>query len=466
MKTHRWFLTAGIAFVFCVAGFSSLLAQEDLSVIVKKIRLSVVVVSTYDNNGEFLDQGNGFFINNNGDVVTNIHALHGAASARVKTSYGKVYSVASILAEDREGDLIRVSVDIPPRIVHPLALSDSRPEVGEQVIVIGSPLGLEQKVFDGIVSSICKVPVFGTIAKITASISPGYNCSPVMNMKGEIIGIAVPQIVEGQSLNFVIHGERITRLLQGRDNTITRGVEDGVSEWFSSAERLCNNGIFYFAAEDDKNALHYFEEAGKKDPRYSHAYFYIGCCKDKLERYPEAIEAYKHAIRINPDFIEAHSNLGAACDRAGRYAEAVEAYRHVVRIQPEDVEFHYKLGKAYSALGRYAEAIKAFKQVIRMSPSFTEVYDGLGLAYYNLGSYAEAIEALKQATNIVHDNADTHSALGAAYNKQGCYTEAIESCKQAIRLKPDNAEAHYNLGMAYDKLGRYAEAIEAYRQAI
>ncbi|MDI6840790.1 MAG: S1C family serine protease [bacterium] len=72
--------------------------------------------------------------------------LESAHRAEVKTLNNKVYPVKSVVAEDREADLIRLSVDISQEVVSPLSVSTSIPEVGERVRVIGVPLGLEQTV--------------------------------------------------------------------------------------------------------------------------------------------------------------------------------------------------------------------------------------------------------------------------------------------------------------------------------
>ena len=120
MRTHRWLLMPSIVFLFCFAFFSSSLAQEELPAIVKRIEPSTVVILTYDKEGEMLGQGSGFFISPNGDVITNWHVLQGASRVEVKTAEGKVYPITQIVAEDREGDIIRVSADIPLNVVHPL----------------------------------------------------------------------------------------------------------------------------------------------------------------------------------------------------------------------------------------------------------------------------------------------------------------------------------------------------------
>lgn len=172
--------------------------------IIKKVQASAVLILTYNEEGEILGQGSGFFINKNGDIITNRHVLQGARRAEVNIGEGKVYPIIKILSEDKEGDLVCTSVDTPQESVHPLSLSKSLPEVGEKVIIIGNPFGLEQTVLDGIVSTVLEIPGFRKIIQITAPISAGLSGSPVVNMKGEVIGVATFQLVEGQNINFGI----------------------------------------------------------------------------------------------------------------------------------------------------------------------------------------------------------------------------------------------------------------------
>ena len=187
-------------------------STESLPSLIKRIEPSTVIIFTYYNKGEFSKLGSGFFINQNGDIITNYHVLQGASSAEIKTSDGKTYPITYIVAEDEQSDLIRLSVDIPSQYVQPLSLNTSLPEVGERIIVYGSPLGLEKTVSDGIISAIREFPVYGKIIQITAPVSPGSSGSPVLNMKGEVIGVATFQMIEGQNLNFAIPSERIASL--------------------------------------------------------------------------------------------------------------------------------------------------------------------------------------------------------------------------------------------------------------
>ena len=142
MRQLRRFLIPSVTFLFCLIYFLPAPAQEKLPEIVKKIEPATVVILTYDNDGKIIGQGSGFFISEEGDIITNRHVLAGAHRAEVKTTSEKVYPITLIVAEDKEADIIRASVNIPKESVSLLSLSSSIPEVGERVAVIGSPLVL------------------------------------------------------------------------------------------------------------------------------------------------------------------------------------------------------------------------------------------------------------------------------------------------------------------------------------
>ena len=112
-------------------------------------------------------------------------------------------------------DLALLRVEAPAGHVRPLSLDRTSPQEGESVVVIGNPLGLEGSVSNGIVSAVRDIPTFGRIIQITAAISPGSSGSPVVNMLGQVIGVATLQVTGGQSVNFAIPSERISQLQDG-----------------------------------------------------------------------------------------------------------------------------------------------------------------------------------------------------------------------------------------------------------
>jgi tetratricopeptide (TPR) repeat protein len=462
MKRYRSFIPE-LLFLFSILAASTALGQENLPVLIKKVEPSIVVIFTYNKEGKILGQGTGFFINKEGDVITNYHVLHGASRAVVKTTGSNEYTVKVILAEDKVGDLIKVSVDISGKTVPFLPILTTLPEVGERVIVIGTPLGLDKTVSEGIISAVREIPEFGKILQVTAPISAGSSGSPVLNMKGEVVGIATFFIMAGQNLNFAIPGERMTKLSAHKGETLSEREEGRTKDWLASAEGIYTIGLRYLLAEDYEKALPYFLETIRRNPRHAQAYFQIGFCRARLGQHKEAIEPYRQAVLIKPEDSEIYNNLCAAYGMVGRFDEAIQSCGQAIRLKPDLAEAHNNLAWTYQKSGRYQESILSCKDAIRLKPDFAMAHYNLGNNYVALKKYAEAIDSYKEAIRIKFDFAEGHLNLGAAYFHKGSFDEAIVSYKQAIKLKPALAEAHLNLGMSYLRLGDRGSAIEEYK---
>jgi len=399
METLRKSLIVFIIFVFGISVPSLLLSQENLSEIVKRVKPSTVVILTYDKDDKALKQGSGFFISREGDVITNRHVLEGAIKAEIKTTGGKTCPIKQVLAEDTEGDIVRVSVDIPPGIATPLRISGSLPSEGERIIVIGSPLGLDQTISDGIVSAIREIPGHGKVVQITAPISPGSSGSPVVNTKGEVVGIATFLVREGQNLNFAIPQERLAKLSTGNG--------DGLAEWTAkilaardvSVKKILIDGINFMLRGDYEKALACCEEALKIDPSRSGTYCAIGECHFHLTHHQEAIEAYKQAIRFKPDSAEAYLGISRSYFGLKRFQEAEEPCLEAIRIKPEYAEAHEQLACCYFELSLFQESVEAFKHAFRIKPDYAEAHYFLGVVYFlmgNKGSAMDEYEILKE----------------------------------------------------------------------
>ncbi len=311
----------GIIFLLLLS-CTSLRAQGNLSAVVKQMEPSLVALSAYDQEGNTINQGRGFSIGEKGDIIANRDVLKGADHADVRTIDGMLYPVKLILAEDREVNLIRISVEIPSA-THPLVLSPPLPNLGERVAVIGGPLQSEKSVSYGTVSAVQEIPSLGKIIRLTAPISPGSNATPVVNMKGEVIGVVTSLFVEGKNFTFVVPSQRIISLKVHKRISL--------AEWEKrkeeTAEDLYAKGLPFLWNGEYEKALLFFKEALKKDPRYANAYFLIGYTNAQLGRYPDALDAYKKAIQIQPDFIFAHFYLGLIYLEMRDRTRALEEYK-------------------------------------------------------------------------------------------------------------------------------------------
>ncbi|HYE66210.1 MAG TPA: tetratricopeptide repeat protein [Pyrinomonadaceae bacterium] len=436
-------------------------AQDYLPELVRRIKPSVVAIVTYDSKGEKLTHGSGFFIAPD-RVVTNRHVLEGAYSAEVHLVSGNIYRVKGVLAVDGEGDIAVLQADVPANMVSPLPVVRTSPQEGESIVVIGNPLGLEGSVSNGIVSAVRDITNFGRIIQITAPISPGSSGSPVVNMRGQVIGVATLQLTEGQSLNFAVPSERVAQLQPGTLRTLAELVVATRTSQRAAAERFYMQGLGFLSRDDCDKALPYFMKAVDADADYADAWAQAGFCNEKLGRHAEALKASNQAIRLRPNSPESHFNLGLAYFYLGQYKESSEAYRQVIRLDPYNADAHYVLGLTYGKLGRAEDEVQYYKKAINLKPDYAGAYEALASAYMRLGRHAEAVGAFKQLTLLKPGDANTFNSLGEAYVKMNKNDEGIEAFNQAIRLKPDFGKAYYNLGRAYLARGDRDNALVQY----
>jgi S1-C subfamily serine protease len=164
-----------------------------------------------DANGQPLSLGSGFIVRD-GMIASNLHVIEGATRGYAKIIGQKEkYEIEGISAVDSERDLV-VLKTLTARS-RPLALGVSENVlVGETVYAVGNPQGLEGTFSQGIVSSIREVGG-DKILQITAPISPGSSGGPVLNDKGDVIGVSVATFKGGQNLNFAIPSSYLKSLL-------------------------------------------------------------------------------------------------------------------------------------------------------------------------------------------------------------------------------------------------------------
>lgn len=435
--------------------------QDLLPELVRRIKPSAVAIETFDARGEKLSRGSGFFINAE-RVVTNRHVIEGAHRAEIHSSTGSVYPVEGVLAIDAEGDIAVLKVNAPANQVRPLPLDRTSPQEGESVVVIGNPFGLEGSVTNGIVSAVRDIPTFGRIIQITAPISPGSSGSPVVNMQGQVIGVATLQITGGQSVNFAIPSERISQLQTVSLMLLSDLVVASGKNKRAKAVQFFRDGLTFLSRDDCEKALPYFEKAVEADGNYAEAWAQTGFCKEKLGRHAEAIEASKKAVILRPSS-ESYFNIGLANYYLKQYREAGDAYRQAIRLDPYNAaDAYYALGLVYRDWGRADEEIQAYKQAIRLRPDYTSAYERLGSRYFRLKKYAESVEIFKQLASLKPADATPPNNLGEAYLEMGRFNEALESFRQAIRLKPDFGRAYYNSGKCYLAMGNRDGALEQY----
>lgn len=176
-----------------------LVTDEDQVLIDLYSRLnpSVVNITVYLNQDGVLDsfaQGSGFVFDDLGHIITNAHVVHGTDGVEVTFSDGLIRE-ATVVGEDLHSDLAVIKVELPESITSiPLGVMDEL-AVGQTVVAIGNPFGLEGTLTRGIVSALGRTIPALTIFSIPqaiqtdAAINPGNSGGPLLNLNGEVIGV-------------------------------------------------------------------------------------------------------------------------------------------------------------------------------------------------------------------------------------------------------------------------------------
>lgn len=171
---------------------------------------SVVTIRNVQTFGEGM--GTGFIIDSNGTIATNHHVVDEHTRLSVKLFDGTEVNEVELLETNAEADLalIRIRTDQP---LQPVVLGSSAAvQVGEPVIVIGNPVGLEHTLTDGIVSS-RRLYQGKKYIQMSAPVSPGNSGGPVFNAHGDIVGVTVAKLM-GENLNFAVPVDQLKPMIK------------------------------------------------------------------------------------------------------------------------------------------------------------------------------------------------------------------------------------------------------------
>jgi uncharacterized protein (TIGR02145 family) len=510
--------TKTLIFIFLFSAYltsaerAALAEENQLKDVVKLVMPATVLVMTYDAKGKPLAQGSGFFVSETGEVITNYHVFKDAESIEIKCPDNSVYKITLVIAEDLTSDLVKLQADIGGKKVPWLQLNKTKIEVGEKIVVIGSPKGLESTVSDGIVSAVRDVPGFGNIIQITAPISPGSSGSAVVNMKGEVIGVASAQMLEGQNLNFVVPVEKIAALkvkkqsiaaskpkgaekqsntsiiVKDADGNVYTTVKIGKQVWTVENLRTTkyNDGsaiplVTDYIAWENLTTPGYcwYDNDIKNKSKYGALYNWFAVDTKKLapkgwhvptDAEWDTLQNYLIANGYNWDGTKTDNKI------AKSMTAKTDWQTHTTPGVPgNDLSKNNKSG--FSALpGGRRNGYGNFDGIDYDGHWWSATEDGASSAYSchldydydNLdrgGSYKGGGYSVRLLRDVENQSDDIYSAAIAYYFAED-YEKALPLFKQYLQNNKNSAEAWFYIGHCYGEPSWYQEAIDAFKQAI
>jgi putative serine protease PepD len=187
-------------FVTAVPGSSSdtsavTLYNADPTAVYERVRASTALIETGTSRVRGEGIGSGVVLDKNGHILTNQHVVAGAQSIQVTLGNG-AFGSATVVGTDPGNDLAVIKADIPAAKLQPAILGDSdQVKVGEPVFAVGNPLGQEFSITSGIVSAVGRTSsgtnnrTIRNVIQTDAPINPGNSGGPLVNARGEVIGI-------------------------------------------------------------------------------------------------------------------------------------------------------------------------------------------------------------------------------------------------------------------------------------
>ena len=347
--------------------------------IYKKVSGAVVVIHAYDDNEKLSKQGSGVVLNDKGYIVTNYHVLSG--NKRIEILHGKeIIPNVDIIGIDVEKDILILKIEA--KKFSPIKIGNSKSlKIGQRVFAIGSPMGLENSISEGIISGLRSYDELKrNFIQITASISPGSSGGAVVNDKGELIGISSLTVKEGQNLNFAIPIEDVLQVKIGS---------------YSKNDKYYNFKLYKYGYNEVvkgnyKDSIKYYSLYIQKYPNDANAYNNLGIAKGHLEDYREAIQVYNKAIELYPYFANAYYNRGIAKGYLEDYRGAIQDYNKAILLNDDCIDIYSNRGTAKHDIGDYQGAIYDFTKVIEFNPKCIGAYINRGIEKFILNDKSGA----------------------------------------------------------------------------
>ncbi|MCI0716017.1 MAG: trypsin-like peptidase domain-containing protein [Chlorobi bacterium] len=402
---------------------------------------------SYSYKDTTLLNGSGFIFTEDGLIGTNYHVVDGIDSLLVKTSDGVFYD-AELLIIDEKNDMAIIRIKSPNGRKFPTIKFGNSDvvKVGQEVFAIGSPLGYEYTISQGIVAGIrdnekvsftdpvSYIPIeksFEKVIQLTAAISPGNSGGALFNKQGEVIGITTYTYTGYGNLNFAIAVNSFVYFMNSIDLANIDNNEEArkkreESLYFSNL-KLANNykseatyNWYYVKQKDTMKTADTFvvKQDSIAKVNFSKAeMFYFKCLNiapDSFQVYEQLMDLYVYTenfsraenlydtirTRFQSDSLLGllSSSLANAYSTSKEYKKALLFYEKMLTKDTGDIYVQYQIANLHEKMGKYKTAIREYRRIIKKDSGYTQAYIQIGAIYfYKYNDYRKSKKYIEQA---------------------------------------------------------------------
>lgn len=288
------------------------------------------VVCVHGDTAQGKNEGSGFVVGG-GYILASGHQANQATRLEVQFQDGSVYA-ASVLSVSGALDLALLQISYEG--AEPLSfVSANTVKVGESVIAVGCPFGLNHSASQGIISAPERMLGERPVLQSDAAINPGNSGGPLLNKQGEVVGVVLGMLQEARGISFAVPSREVRRFL-------------------------------------------------------GETFFQMGTLLAEAKRYNEGADLLTQSIRFWPQSAKAYNNLGEVYRRMKETKKAEQAYQKSLEINPKYADAHYNIGTFYDGIVRNPQkAAFHYKKYIELKPTSPEAVQ--------VGQWLAAIESKK-----------------------------------------------------------------------
>jgi tetratricopeptide (TPR) repeat protein len=467
---------------------------------IQQLSNSIFTIYTYGPDRSYTGAGSGFVIGSSGLCVTNFHVLEDAFYAEVKMKNGEKIKVRSVVDFNASADLVKFRLDVPSgRTFQALKLSSRLPMQGDDVVNISTPLGVfEQTLSKGNVATVRKHQDYSYLIQVTAPFSIGSSGSPIINMRGEVIGVATMISRYGQNLNFAVSSIKLLQMPRTLNILLADMSKDPLVTRYIKQARAA------LKANNLNQALNITNTELRRNPQNSVAWSLLGQIYEEVGDYENSTRYYQKAYKISNKTEDALSyGLSVAelgMDRGGDmkcFRFAYKLFNNIAQDYPHPIIYYYigswlyeytvtykklsgkslkqalealdlslkieqysftfaKRGAVKAAMNDAGGALVDYDNAIKLNPQYYESYYLRGkLRSFNFGNLEAGLEDSEKALRLVGGNnpktkadilytqAQIYERLAANTGNGNFTTTALQKLDEAYKLTHNSLYLDY-----------------------
>jgi tetratricopeptide (TPR) repeat protein len=410
--------------------------------ILQHAKAATALVVAISDSSRSVSMGSGFFVSEDGLLVTNAHVVEGGSRLLVYVQDRLVAMAPQILVIDGDADLaaLRVSIDSPEI----LALAPDHPVEGTEVMSVGYPritdilqmgFALHATIGSGMVSGMAqgRSRTSGHQAgfiQTTGILNFGNSGGPLIDIEtGAAVGMVVttvPYLERAKDRNGTAIGS--VSMKSGIGYSIPAVF---IRQWLASHH--LNAGTTSVHQGVTRGSKHILSHGPEPEADRSFATGHL-------------LHSIAMVLRNDSDLLQL----------------AIFHYETAAKLKPDAPWIARNLGLAYADDGQWPRALQAYIKGLEFAPHDAGLLTDAGLAWERTGDHEHAVASYRAALQVNADFGRAHNNLGEILWKTGKQEEAITEFRAALEIDPSLASASYNLGLALESQGQHAEALHTW----